>query len=59
MGAVKAQDKPEQRPDEKPVKVTALHPFQIAYGGKIAGPGESLAVPPEVAESWRMQGLAE
>ncbi len=55
MGAVKAQDKP----DEKPVKVTAVHPYQIAYGGKIAGPGESLAVPPEVAESWRMQGLAE
>jgi hypothetical protein len=55
MGAVKAQDKP----DEKPVKVTAVHPYQIAYGGKIAGPGESLAVPPEVAESWRLQGLAE
>lgn len=41
------------------VKVTAVHPYQIGHQGAIAGPGEALEVPAELAERWRAQGLVE
>lgn len=42
---------------EKLVKVTAVHPYQISHDGKIAGPGDSLKVPEDVARKWEVAGL--
>ena len=41
------------------VTVKAVHPYQISYEGKVAGPGETLDVPPELAERWAATGLVE
>ena len=40
------------------VKVAAVHPYQIGFEGQIAGPGESLTVPVELAEQWVSAGIA-
>ena len=51
-----AKLKPEPVPGL--VKVTAVHPYQIAFEGQIAGPGESLDVPVELAGQWVAAGIA-
>ena len=51
-----AKLKPEPVPGV--VKVAAVHPYQIAFEGQIAGPGESLTVPVELADQWVVAGIA-
>jgi len=45
-------------PEPELVKVTAVHPYQIGHEGQIVGPGESLDVPPELADQWVVAGIA-
>lgn len=41
------------------VTVTPAANYQLAHGGTVVGPGESLTVPADVAERWIKHGLAE
>lgn len=42
-----------------PVKVSPAANYQIAHAGDVAGPGEFLEVPADVAEKWRALGLVK
>lgn len=44
--------------DARPrVRVTPLGRWQVAHGGQIAQPGQSIDVPDSVAEDWFLDGL--
>lgn len=41
------------------VALTPAGNWQLHHAGDIAGPGETITVPAELAESWQATGLAE
>ncbi len=48
-----------KEPAQDEVEVTVVHPYQVNHEGTIAGPGEKLTVPRDVAERWKQSGLAD
>lgn len=41
------------------VTVTPAANYQLSHQGVVAGPGENLTVPVDVADAWILHGLAE